>query len=168
MRLLPRLGAFRGKESEFSGARRAPFSGQTCVPVAFVAHIRQCGAMKGLLRIFLLLVLAIPASAREYKLYATLIEDLPVELSDGAKWMMDKGDVFPVLMFKEAQTKVVLQLAGASFLTDTKRVRILESAEVAAGLLVYRRNVEVYLKSKAEKWRIASEPKKPEATAPKQ
>ena len=124
--------------------------------------------MKGLLRIFLLALLALPAGAREYKLYATLIEDMPVELSDGAKWMMDKGDVFPVLMFKESQTKVVLQLAGANFLTDTKRVRILENSEVPAGLIVYRKNVETYLKTKAEKWRIASEPKKPDAAAPKQ
>ena len=124
--------------------------------------------MKGLLRIFLLAVLALPVGAREYKLYATLIEDMPVELSDGAKWMMDKGDVFPVLMFKDSQTKVVLQLAGANFLTDTKKVRILENSEVPAGLLVYRRNVEVYLKTKVEKWRAASEPKKPETPAPKQ
>ncbi len=123
--------------------------------------------MKGLLRIFLLAVLALPATAREYKLYATLIEDMPVELSDGAKWMMDKGDVFPVLMFKESQTKVVLQLAGANFLTDTRRVRILENSEVPAGLLVYRKNVEVYLKTKADKWRVASEPKKSDAPASK-
>ena len=138
------------------------------VSVAFVALIRQCGAMKGFLSIFLLVLLALPASAREYKLYAALIDDMPVELSDGAKWMMDKGDVFPVLMFKESQTKVVLQLAGANFLTDTSRVRILENREVPAGLLVYRKNVEVYLKTKVEKWRAASEPKKPDATAPKQ
>ena len=137
------------------------------VPVAFVADIRQCGTMKGLLRIFLLVALALTADAREYKLYAALTEDMPVELSDGAKWMMDKGDVFPVLMFKDSQTKVVLQLAGANFLTDTRRVRILENREVPAGLLVYRKTVEVYLKTKAEKWRMASEPKKPDATAAK-
>ena len=168
MRLLERVGDFRGKESEFSAAGRRPIFTQMCVPVAFVAHIRQCGAMKGLLRIFLFALLALPASAREYKLYAALLDDMPVELSDGAKWMMDKGDVFPVLMFKESQTKVVLQLAGANFLTDTSRVRILENREVPAGLLVYRKNVEVYLKTKVEKWRAASEPKKPDAPAPKQ
>ena len=124
--------------------------------------------MKGLLRILLPVLLALPAGAREYKLYAALLEDRPVELSDGAKWMMDKGDVFPVLMFKDSQTKVVLQLAGANFLTDTRRVRILENSEVPAGLLVYRKTVEVYLKTKVEKWRAASEPKKPEAPAQKQ
>ena len=123
--------------------------------------------MKGLLYIFLPAALALTAGAREYKLYAALTEDIPVELSDGAKWMMDKGDVFPVLMFKDSQTKVVLQLAGANFLTDAKRVRILEQREVPAGILIYRKNVESYLKTKAEKWRAAVEPKKPTADAPK-
>ena len=156
------------KKANFQGAFAGRFSLKWRVPVAFVAHIRQCVAMKGFLTIFLLAVLALPTTAREYKLYAALIDDMPVELSDGAKWMMDKGDVFPVLMFKESQTKVVLQLAGANFLTDTSRVRILENREVPAGLLVYRKNVEVYLKTKVDKWRAAFEPKKPDATAPKQ
>jgi hypothetical protein len=116
---------------------------------------------------FLFVALAFTAGAAEYKLYAALNQDTPVELSDGAKWMMDKGDVFPVLMFKESQTKVVLQLAGANFLIDTKLVRILEPREVPAGLAVYRKNVETYLKSISEKWRAAYEPKKPAADAPK-
>ena len=124
--------------------------------------------MKGLICIFILLAFALMAGAREYKLYAALTEDIPVELSDGAMWMMDKGDVFPILMFKDSQTKVVLQLAGASFLTDAKRVRILEQREVPAGILIYRKNVESYLKTKADKWRAAVEPKKPAPDVPKQ
>ena len=120
--------------------------------------------MKVLLCTFLLAVPALNADAREYKLYAALTDDIPVELSDGAKWMMDKGDVFPILMYKDSQTKVVLQLAGANFITDTKRVRILEQREVPAGILIYRKNVESYLKTKADKWRAAVEPKKPAAS----
>lgn len=123
--------------------------------------------MKGFLRISLLVALAVTAHAREYKVYATLNEDIPVELSDGAKWMMDKGDVFPVLMYKDAQTKVVLQLAGANFMVESKRVRILEPREVPAGLVIYRKNVESYLKSISEKWKAAYDPKKPAAEAPK-
>jgi hypothetical protein len=124
--------------------------------------------MKGFLHLVLLLAAcAVPANAREFKLYAVLLQDLPVELSDGARWMMDKGDVFPVLMYKESQTKIVLQLAGANFMTETKRVRILEESEVAPGLVNYRKNVETYLKSKSEKWRAASEPKKPAPETPK-
>ena len=123
--------------------------------------------MKGLFRILLPVLLAFPAGAREYKLYAALLEDTPVELSDGARWLMDKGDVFPVLMFKDSQSNVVLQVAGANFMMETKRVRILEPKEVSAGLAVYRKTVETYLKTKAEKWRAAVEPKKPEAAAAK-
>ena len=124
--------------------------------------------MKGFLHLVLLLAAcAVPASAREFKLYAALLQDMPVELSDGARWMMDKGDVFPVLMYKESQTKIILQLAGANFMTETKRVRILEESEVASGLANYRKNVETYLKTKSEKWRAASEPKKPAPETPK-
>jgi hypothetical protein len=118
--------------------------------------------MKGMLCFFFLAALSLAAPAREYKLYAALLEDVPVELSDGAKWMMDKGDVFPVLMYKDAQANVVLQLAGANFMIETKRVRILEPREVPAGLVIYRKNVETYLKTKAEKWRASAEPKKSE------
>jgi hypothetical protein len=124
--------------------------------------------MKGFLHLVLLLAAcAVPASAREFKLYAALLQDMPVELSDGARWMMDKGDVFPVLMYKESQTKIILQLAGANFMTETKRVRILEESEVATGLVNYRKNVETYLKTKSEKWRAAYEPKKPAPETPK-
>lgn len=123
--------------------------------------------MKGFLRILLLIALAIPAGAREYKLYATLLDDTPVELSDGAKWLMDKGDVFPVLMFKDSQTTIVLQVAGANFTLETKRVRILEPKEVPAGIVIYRKTVETYLKTKAEKWRATYEPKKPATDAAK-
>ena len=35
------------------------------------------------------------AQAGDFKLYAVLTEDTRVELSDGAVWQMDKGDVFP-------------------------------------------------------------------------
>ncbi len=121
--------------------------------------------MKGFAFIVCLACLALPANAREYKLYAVLLGDTPVELSDGARWMMDKGDVFPVLMFKDSQTRVVLQLAGATFMLEAKRVRILKDEEVAPGLAIYRRNVELYLKSKADKWRAAHEPAKHEAAA---
>jgi hypothetical protein len=64
--------------------------------------------------------------------------------------MMDQGDVFPVLMYKEQQTKIVLQLAGTSFLTETSRVRILSPKEVPAGLQRYRKNVETYLQTQSE------------------
>jgi hypothetical protein len=106
--------------------------------------------MKTVVSLLCLLALQCAAFAKEFKLYATLLEDIPVELADGAKWMMDKGDVFPVVMYKEMQRKIVLQLAGTNFWTDTKRVRILRDDEVAAGLANYRKNVNAYLESKSK------------------
>ncbi len=117
--------------------------------------------MKGILTLLSLLALAVSVNAGDFKLYATLLGETPVELSDGAKWMMDKGDVFPVLMYKESHTKMVLQLAGATFMVDAALARILKSEEVPAGLVVYRKNVELYLSGKADKWRAGVEPKKP-------
>jgi hypothetical protein len=135
--------------------------------VAFAGGFRQSLRMKGFLRVLCLATLALPANARDYKLYAALLENTPVELSDGAKWMMDKGDVFPVLMYKESQTRIVLQLAGATFMTEARRVRVLPDSEIPAGLVNYRKNVEIYLKTKTEKWRAAHDPKKTESETPK-
>lgn len=99
----------------------------------------------------MLLALAPAASAREYKLYAILIEDTKVELSDGAVWVMDKGDVFPVEAYKNQQKNIVLRLAGATFMTETAATRILKPDEIAAGLEVYRKNVRAYLDSTSKK-----------------
>jgi hypothetical protein len=99
----------------------------------------------------ILLMLALGASARTYTLYAMLTEDTKVELSDGAVWMMDKGDVFPVESFKNQQQNVLLRLAGAVFLTETARTRILKPEEVEAGMEIYRKNVRAYLESTSKK-----------------
>jgi hypothetical protein len=110
--------------------------------------------MKAALLLLALSLFTLPTHAKKkFELYAMLTENTPVELADGARWMMDKGDVFPVMMYKEQQTKIVLQLAGTSFLTETSRVRILSPKEIPEGLASYRRNVETYLKSQAESWR---------------
>jgi hypothetical protein len=107
--------------------------------------------MKTVVALLSLVIVLLGAQAKEFKLYATLLEDMPVQLGDGAKWMMEKGDVFPVVMYKEMQTKIVLQLAGTHFWTDSKRVRILREDEVASGLASYRKTVQAYLDSKAKR-----------------
>lgn len=108
--------------------------------------------MKSFAPLFLLLLaLAGAARAYEFKLYATFIEDTRVELSDGAVWMMDKGDVFPVVAYKDMQKNIILQLAGATFKTPTERVRIIKPEEVAAGIEKYRANVRSYLDSTSKK-----------------
>ena len=96
-----------------------------------------------------------------YILYATFLEGTPVTLADGAEWLMDKGDSFPVLMFKEQQTQVVLQLAGTNFRTATDRVRILEEKEVTPEILAsYRRNVEAYLEGRSKRWKAEASERK--------
>lgn len=117
-----------------------------------------------------LLVAMSPAFAqnkkKEFKLYAQFTMDTRVELSDGAMWMMDKGDTFPVVAYKNQQKNVVLQLAGATFMTDTPRIRILKDEEVEAGLEVYRKNVRAYLEARSgqlqEELKLAPEKPKEE------
>ena len=98
--------------------------------------------------------LAAGQAKKRYVLFAMLTEPTAVELSDGAKWKMDKGDTFPVVMFKEQQTKVILQLAGTSFLISTSRVQVVEEKDLTeAQLATYRANVSNYLESRSEKWK---------------
>jgi len=107
------------------------------------------------LSIAILLAFCTLAPAQEKKrfvLYAALLESTPVQLADGSKWQMDKGDTFPVVMFKEQQTKIVLQLAGTSFVTDASRVKVIAENELTeAHLSNYRYNVTQYLDSRSEK-----------------
>ncbi len=107
--------------------------------------------MRSLSLLVLLLAFTATVEAYEFKLYATFNEDTRVELSDGAVWMMDKGDVFPIEAYKNMQKNVVLRLAGATFVTETARIRVLKPEEVPAGLDKYRVNVRAYLESTAKK-----------------
>ena len=115
-------------------------------------------------KLYLLACAAAPAA--DFKIYAALTEDTRVELSDGAVWQMDKGDVFPVEAYKNTQKDIVLRLAGATFMIETARTRVLKPDEVITGIEAYRRNVRAYLDStskKIEKQLVASqEKKKPE------
>lgn len=109
--------------------------------------------------LFLTLLVCVSAPARSgekkrFALYAMLLETLPVDLADGAQWMMDKGDTFPVIMFKDEQTKIMLQLAGTSFIIETKRVKVIEEKDLKAGELAsYRRNVQTYIDTRADQWK---------------
>lgn len=107
--------------------------------------------MRVLTPLLLLLATATLSRAFDFKLYATFTEDTRVELSDGAIWMMDKGDVFPVEAYKNMQKNVILRLAGTTFMTETARVRILKPEEVPAGIETYRNNVRSYLDSTSKK-----------------
>ena len=93
----------------------------------------------------------VSAQAADFKIYAVLIQDTRVELSDGAVWQMDKGDVFPVEAYKNQQKNIVLRLAGATFMTETARTRVLKPEEVLDGIESYRKNVRAYLDSTSKK-----------------
>jgi hypothetical protein len=59
-----------------------------------------------------------------------------------------------VIMFKEQQTKIVLQLAGTSFITETANCKIIEEKDLTPEeLATYRTNVQHYLDGQAEKWK---------------
>src|SRR5688572_24825421 len=107
--------------------------------------------MRALAPFLFLLAFASAALAADFKVFATLTEDTRVQLSDGAVWQMDKGDVFPVEAYKNQRKDVVLRLAGATFMTETARTRLLKPEEVPAGVEVYRKNVRAYLDSTAKK-----------------
>jgi hypothetical protein len=120
--------------------------------------------MKLLNLLIALAVGALPIRAQEkkhYVIYAMLLEKAPVELSDGARWMMDKGDTFPVEMFKEGGTKVVLQLAGVNFRVDAQKVKVIEEKDITAEQLAsYRANVETYLTNRSRQWKEQAAQKK--------
>ena len=115
-------------------------------------------AVKRLL-IFLLLLASTSAFApaqekKRFVLYGILLESIPVQLADGSRWEMDKGDTFPVVMYKEQRTKMILQLAGTSFLIAAEKVKVIEEKELTEALLAtYRNNVANYLESRSKKMR---------------
>jgi hypothetical protein len=97
---------------------------------------------------------ASPVAKKRYVLYATLLDTLPVDLADGAQWMMDKGDTFPVLMFKDQHSRVILQLVGTNFSVDTKNIRIFEEKDLTAESLAnYRQNVQTYINTRSDQWK---------------
>ena len=106
------------------------------------------------LLIFSFCAVAPAEEKKRYVLYAMLVENTPVQLADGSKWQMDKGDTFPVVMYKDQQTKIILQLAGTSFLVKADRVKVIEEKELTQEqLTTYRTNVSHYLDSRSEKWK---------------
>ena len=102
------------------------------------------------------------AEKQAFVLYAALNENTPVEMADGSKWQMDKGDTFPLVMFKEQQTKVVLQLAGTTFLIHADRVKIIVAKDVTPEqMATYRNNVKSYIQNRSEDWKAKARGKTP-------
>jgi hypothetical protein len=118
--------------------------------------------MKVIVCLLAMLGAVLPALASErVHLYARLTEDLLVELTDGSKWRMDKGDCFPVIAYKEAHTKLILQLAGSQFMVPAAKAVIVPAKEEADAVVKYRANVNTYINGYANRWRTEAE-KKPQ------
>jgi hypothetical protein len=95
-----------------------------------------------------------PPGPKTYRvvIYAQLLENAQVTLSDGSEWAMDKGDCFPIDMFKEQQTKVVLKVGGSTFMIETPRVRVMKEHETEAALKSYRVTLAAYAKTHGDRW----------------
>ncbi len=114
--------------------------------------------MRAFAALLLLLASVLPAAAGERViLYAMLLESTPVELSDGSKWQMDKGDCFPVVAYKEEHTLIILQLASTSFVLPATKARIISDKELPGAVASYRANVNTYINGFAARWRAAAE-----------
>jgi hypothetical protein len=120
--------------------------------------------MKVVLVLLIALSAVLPAGAGERVImYAMLTEGLLVDLNDGSKWQMDKGDCFPVVAYKESHTKVILQLAGTQFRVPADKTRIVAAKETEEAVKRYRANVNTYIESASNKWKDkAKEPEKTE------
>lgn len=89
---------------------------------------------------------------KPFELYAEFLQDTRVVLSDNAVWMMDKGDCFPVYMFKDQQTKIVLKLASATFQVDATNMKVLPESQNEMALASYRKNLAQYLNNQPTIW----------------
>ena len=102
--------------------------------------------MKVVLVLLIALAAVLPANAGERVImYAMLTEGLMVELTDGSKWKMDKGDCFPVVAYKESHTQLILQLAGTQFRVPADKTRIVTAKETEEAVKRYRANVNTCL-----------------------
>ena len=114
--------------------------------------------MKALFAIFLLALCIVQAcGADRVTLYARLREDLAVELTDGSKWAMEKGDCFPVVAYKESHTKLVLRLASTNFVVLSEHAEIVTDKDAAAALERYRGTLQVYIEGFSARWKARAE-----------
>ncbi len=114
--------------------------------------------MKALLAILLLALCTVHSRAGErVVLYARLLEDLTVELTDGSKWQMEKGDCFPVLAYKESHTKLILRLASTNFVVAGEHAAIVNEKETPASVERYRATLQTYINGFSARWKANAE-----------
>ena len=114
--------------------------------------------MKALLATLLLAVCTVQAMAGEHVvLYARLLMDLDVELTDGSRWQMDKGDCFPVVAYKESHTKLILRLASTNFVVAGDHAAVVSEKETPAAIERYRRTLQTYIDGFSARWKAKAE-----------
>ena len=114
--------------------------------------------MKALIALFFLVLCTTQAGAAErVTLYARLTEDLAVELTDGSKWAMEKGDCFPVVAYKESHTKLILRLASTNFVVSSQHAAIVSDKDTPAAVERYRGTLQVYIEGFSARWKARAE-----------
>jgi len=114
--------------------------------------------MKALIAILLLAFCTVQSQAGErVVLYARLLADLNVELTDGSKWAMEKGDCFPVVAYKESHTKLILRLASTNFVVAGEHAAIVEEKETPAAVERYRATLQAYINGFSARWKANAE-----------
>ena len=114
--------------------------------------------MKALIAILFLVLCTMQAGAAErVTLYARLTEDLAVELTDGSKWAMEKGDCFPVVAYKESHTKLILRLASTNFVVASQHAAIVNEKDTPAAIERYRGTLQVYIEGFSARWKARAE-----------
>ena len=114
--------------------------------------------MKALIAILLFALCTVQAFAGErVVLYARLLQDLTVELTDGSKWAMEKGDCFPVVAYKESHTKLILRLASTSFVVAGDHAAVVSEKETPAAIERYRSTLQTYIDGFSARWKAKAE-----------
>lgn len=114
--------------------------------------------MKALLAVLLLALCALQAGAVErVVLYARLLEPLTVELSDGSRWQMEKGDCFPVVAYRDSHTKLILRLASTSFIVAEEHAAIVDEKGTPEAVQRYRATLQTYIDGFAARWKARAE-----------
>ena len=114
--------------------------------------------MKALIAILILAFCTVQSHAGErVMLYARLLEDLTVELTDGSKWAMEKGDCFPVVAYKESHTKLILRLASTNFVVAGDHAAIVNEKETPAAIERYRGTLQTYINGFSARWKANAE-----------
>ena len=114
--------------------------------------------MKALIAVLLLAFCTGQSRAGErVVLYARLLQDLAVELTDGSKWQMEKGDCFPVVAYKESHTKLILRLASTNFVVVGDHAAIVSDKETPAAVERYRGTLQTYINGFSARWKANAE-----------